>query len=84
MCYHLCSESLSEFALSPVLYGGKIVDCGVLKDGEKNKHKADPQINVHSFDVGHSGHGGVHAGNDSGHSEHRGDTCIGDTCSVSL
>lgn len=73
VCWYLCSDSISEFALPPVLHGGKIVDCGVLKDWQKNEHKADPQINIHSFDVGHSRHGRVHAGNYSGHGEHRGD-----------
>lgn len=84
VCYYLRSESLSEFALSPVLDGGKVVDCGVLKHREENKHKADPEINVHSFDVGHTRHGRVHASDDGGHSEHCGDTCERDKCSVSL
>lgn len=81
---YLCSESLSELALPPVLYGGKIIDCGVLKHREENKHKADPQVNVHSFDVRNTRHGRVHAGDDGGHSEHCSDTCKEDNCLVSL
>ncbi len=56
--------------LFALLQSGQVIDSGVLDHRQEDKDEAEPQINVHSFDVGDSGHGGVHSGDDGGHGEH--------------
>ena len=64
---------LSHLALSAVLDGGQVVDGGVLQHRQEDKDEADPKVDVHGLDVGHSGHGRVHSGDDGGHGQHCGD-----------
>ena len=56
---------------------GQVVDGRVLQHREEHEDEADPEVDVHGLDVGHAGHGGVHAGDDGGHGQHRGDPCNG-------
>lgn len=79
-CVHITYNSLalsyplSEFPLLTFLQSGQVVDSCVLEDGKEDEDEADPQVDVHSFDVGHSRHGGIHTCDDGGHGEHRSDS----------
>ena len=68
------TNPLSEFPLLTLLQCGQVVNCSVLYHRQEDKDKADPEVNVHSFDVGDPRHGGVDSSDDGGHGEHRGYT----------
>ena len=67
------THPLPQLPLLPLLHCGQVVDGRVLDDGQEDKDKADPQVDVHRLDVGDPGHGGVDPRDDGGHGEHRGD-----------
>ena len=56
----------------------QVVNCSILYHGQEDEDETDPEVNVHGFDVGHSGHGGVDSSDDGGHGEHRGDAWAGE------
>ena len=68
------THPLPQLSLFPLLHRGQVVDGRILDDGQEDKDKADPQVDVHRLDVGDPGHGGVDPRDDGGHGEHRGDT----------
>lgn len=59
----------------PLFHRGEVVHSCILNDRQEDKQGADPQVHVHSLDVGHLGHGGTHPREDGGHGQHRGDSC---------
>lgn len=65
--------SLPQLPLFPLLYGGEVVHRCVLYHRKEDKDKTDPQVDVHSFDVGDPRHGSIDPGDDGGHGQHGGD-----------
>lgn len=51
-------SDLSPLELLHLLHSGEVVDSGVLNDGQEDKQKAGPQVDVHSFYIRHLRHGG--------------------------
>lgn len=63
-----------EFSFFTVPHRGQVVDRSVLEHGQEDEHKTDPEVNIHSFDVGYPGHGGIDPSDNGGHGEHCGNT----------
>lgn len=65
----------SQLAVFPVPHCCQVVNCCIFKHRQEDKDETDPEVNVHSFDIGDPGHGGIDSSDDGGHGEHRGYTC---------
>ena len=71
-CNKSFSHPLPGFPLLPLLHRSQVIHCRIFQHREEDKHKTDPQVNVHCFDVGNTGHGGVHPSDDRRHGQHGG------------
>lgn len=73
-CLYLFPDFFSELAVFPVPHCRQIVDGSIFKHRQEDKDETDPEVNIHSFDVGDPGHGGVDSSDDGGHGKHCGYT----------
>lgn len=53
-----------QFSFLAFLESRQVVDGSIFYDRKEDKDEADPQVNIHSFNIRHPRHGGIDSSDD--------------------